>query len=1071
MYVSELFDICRSVAEAGCSARSWRQLHELLVVVCAEGLKGSGVAYGSLFAQVDALCHRCHVEERHRFAIQQLRLHSNRAEPVGRAAFLADVSALALFVSAVFGEAIPASLLSVVPHPSTLMPPQAVRKRSFRCIVDRWTADAVDVHTDDALYRLSLSGRDYLPPLLRQGMQLNVLEAVADEDTGLLLPRVVVVEPDFLVDISSVAACFGDYGHHPFSYTVQRMRPRQNTQPMLLGNFAGAALDDLINRPSATFADTLSASFRRQALQFCTCEEFDAARFKADALQQAANLRQTVDVLFAPGGFDRSKALLEPSFVCEQLGLQGRVDLMTSDLRLLVEQKSGKMHQPTEHQFRYREGHYVQLLLYYGILRYNFGRTGRSADIRLLYSKYPPAEGLVVVNYYHQLFARAIRLRNELVAQELDIARNGFATVMPRLGLKGLSAAEQRYLDQMMTFVYREQVVSKMGRQEGQGGGAADLWNMPLGEKLATGNIILGAMPDLEASTPAELHLVMPAAGGEELSPLNGDGTAGGDGSAQPVLNFRRGDMVYLYRYRGEPRATESILYKGALRQLDSRRAVVQLFNPQQNLDLLAGGPFAVEHADSDIGTNSQMRSLCLLMRADADRRQLLLGRRAPRADASRRLSRAYHPDYDGVVLAQRQALDYYLLQGPPGTGKTSMALRFMVDEELAAGGQVLLTAYTNRAVDEICAMLTDSGTPYLRLGSESSCDSRYADRLLDRLIGARPRLDQVRRLVAQTPVVAATSSTLQSRMDILELKRFSLCIVDEASQILEPSIVGILAHPNIGRFVLVGDHKQLPAVVQQDDDRPELSWCRQSLFERLLRQERAAGRTAFTGLLRRQGRMHPDIAAFPNQMFYARERLQPVPLPHQQEHGLAYGLPSLDALDDLLRQRRVWFHPHDASADHAAWVATVLRRIRRFAGPAFDARLTVGVIVTYRSQIAAIRNAIERQTAAAEGNSQAAGSDAAAERSELLSVSVDTVERYQGSQRDVIICDFGIEHFYQLAFLTANTFVEDGRTIDRKLNVAMTRARRQLIMTGRADLLGRNPLYAQLIKQYSENT
>ena len=125
-----------------------------------------------------------------------------------------------------------------------------------------------------------------------------------------------------------------------------------------------------------------------------------------------------------------------------------------------------------------------------------------------------------------------------------------------------------------------------------------------------------------------------------------------------------------------------------------------------------------------------------------------------------------------------------------------------------------------------------------------------------------------------------------------------SVQAVDEASQILEPYIVGLLSSKQIERFILIGDHKQLPAVVAQPDDEPRLHDCRLSLFERLLRQERQAGRTDFTAVLRRQGRMHPDIARFPNEQFYTREQLQPVPLPHQEAARLDYRQPSQDALD-----------------------------------------------------------------------------------------------------------------------------------------------------------------------------
>lgn len=129
---------------------------------------------------------------------------------------------------------------------------------------------------------------------------------------------------------------------------------------------------------------------------------------------------------------------------------------------------------------------------------------------------------------------------------------------------------------------------------------------------------------------------------------------------------------------------------------------------------------------------------------------------------------------------------------------------------------------------------------------------------------------------------------------------------------------------------------------------------------------------------------------------------------------------------------------------------ADLLHRIYRQYGKHFDAARTVGVIVPYRNQIAMIRREIE-----------------ALDIPVLLDISIDTVERYQGSQRDVIIYCFTVRKPYQLDFLTANCFEEDDKTIDRKLNVAMTRARKQLLMTGEERVLCQNPLFAELCRRY----
>ena len=1083
MQVSELFERCVELADVAPSRASLRYLHETLVLACAEALRGSRQGFGNVFAQVDYLCKQRGIAVHERVAIQQMRRHSNGKEQISEDDWKYDIRALALLISAIFHEEIPHDLLTRLPAQGRQQEHQPqVNLRYIRCIVDSWDEHEIYASTTDGPICVHCLSSNVQRSMLTEGMQLNLLDCHREGTT--ITPGLIVVEPDFLVDISSVAACFQDYGHHPMSYLFNRLKARPNSQQILLGNFAGSALDDLINSPTTPFADTLRKSFCEQALQFCTCSGFDATRFKAEAQQQVTNIREAVNVLFDE--YQQGRALIEPSFVCEHLGLQGRVDLMTDDMRLLVEQKSGKnwnierlaSHLPPLTPYPYKEDHYVQLLLYYGVLRYNFQLSADKVDIRLLYSKYAARQGLLVVNYYQQLFREAIHIRNLMVAQEVRMAREGFATVLPQLHagilledqkkadffnkyirdekeqmvapLHHLSDTERNYAERMLTFVYREQLAQKTGVQEGQSGAQADLWNMPLAEKQETGSILMGPIVERDVE-----HVTLRIDTSEVLP------------------NFRRGDMVYVYRCDDAPDVCRSILYKGIIEQLTDTLLTIRLGERQQNEHVFSEGNYAVEHASSDVTTTSALRSILSFCSASEDKRQLLLGLRPPRRDTSITLSRSYSPYYDEMLLKASQAQDFFLLQGPPGTGKTSMALRFLVEEELSSHSSpltshLLLTAYTNRAVDEICSMLEDAGIDYLRIGYEASCDPRFSHRLLDRVLAEKPRLDDIRRQLQEVRVVVSTTSMLQSRSFLLEIKHFSLCIVDEASQILEPNIIGLLSSNSIERFILIGDHKQLPAVVVQPDDEPTLHDCRLSLFERLLRQEREAGREAFTAILRRQGRMHPDIAAFPNEFFYAREQLQPVPLPHQEETELQYHQPSEDALDDLLKQHRALFFPSGLLSSpltshlspltsdkvnpvEASLVADLLRRIYRQYGERFDAMKTVGVIVPYRNQIAMIRREIAQL-----GIPQ------------LLDISIDTVERYQGSQRDVIIYSFTIRHPYQLDFLCANCFNEDGRTIDRKLNVAMTRARKQLLMTGCTSVLNQNSIFAQLIQRYS---
>lgn len=1114
----ELFSRIADILSAPSEAQALI-MHETLVIACHEGLKNTRHGFGNLSSQVESLCRQHNIAPQDIVAIQKMRRHSNSNAPILPEDMAYDCRALAIFVSAVVQEAIPSFLVGKIPaRGRTTENIQITNYRYIRCIVREWDESTIQVavtnqdSSEELLLVDYMNTPDYidfsyLRPMLREGMQLNLLDCTVTRKK--VVPRLIVVEPDYLIDISTIANCFETYGHHPLLFTVNRLTPRLSNKHIVLGNFASSALDDIINHPAEyDIKETFRSNFREKALDYATCPDFDAASFKQDAERQVENIKGIVDEIFQT--FDREKAILEPSFVCERLGIQGRVDLMTTDLKLLVEQKSGKntfieRKYKNPHGSLHVEKHYVQVLLYYGILQYNFQLSPKNAHIQLLYSKYPLPDGLLEVEPLQKLIREAIRFRNQAVATEFWMADNGFDRMLPLLTpqtlnvekqndnfynryllpqltetlapLHQLNDLERAYFTHMMTFVIKEQLVSKVGVQEGVGNSNADLWNMPLAEKKETGNIYTGlTIIEKERSSSFNgydtITLAVPQQG-EDFLP-----------------NFRRGDMIYLYAYKKNeaPDVRMSILFKGSLQEIHGDRLVVHLNDGQQNPDLISGDYFAIEHAGSDIGGTSAIRSLYTFITSNEERRQLLLGQRVPRVDKSLTLSRSYHPDYDEIILKAKQAQDYFLLIGPPGTGKTSQALQFLVREQLAekpkvqnsklkVQSSILLLAYTNRAVDEICNMLTENELDYIRIGNEFSCDPKYSDHLLKEVLDDNATLNSIKSTLADARIVVATTSTMNSNAALFNIKQFDLAIIDEASQILEPNIIGLLTSQHRGgrairKFILIGDHKQLPAVVQQDDTEVlvedetvkaiHLNSCANSLFERLILTERAAGRTDFIGTLHKQGRMHPDIADFANRKFYAREQLECVPLAHQLEQTLTYNETSEDETDDVLKAHRMIFIPskpcrqlnisEKVNTEEARIITDLLRRLYRQLGKNFDPQKSVGVIVPYRNQIAMIRKEIEKLGIP-----------------ELEEISIDTVERYQGSQRDIILYSFTIQSRYQLDFLTANTFYEDGQPIDRKLNVAITRARKQLILTGNEQTLRHNQLFAELIDYIKE--
>ena len=1114
----ELFDAIQTLAaalpataDAPVAVSVNRELHELLVQVCHEGTRDSQQAFGNLFAQVDYLCRVHHVAVPDRIAIQTLRRHSNRREALTAGNVRYDLRALALFVAAVFNIAIPSRVVAVIPP--TNRPherAEAIDYRYIRCIVRSWDEQTITATSEQAggdILTIDYTAEHlrYLKDVLREGMQLNLIDC-----KGGLQPSLIIVEPDYLIDISAIAACFEPHGHHPLSYIVRRLAPAPQSQAILLGNLASQILDDTINGHTE-LNESIRKNFRRKALDFCTCPGFRPEQFISDAKLQARNIREAVGVLFDGVSIEgrrgwtplqRKNAILEPSFVCESLGIQGRVDLMTTDLRLLVEQKSGKnyhieRHQNGPHGSLMLENHYVQLLLYYGVLQQNFHLTNfDQVDLRLLYSRFPAKDGLVVVNYLQRLFREAIRLRNLIVAWELHVARDGFESIIDLLRpdtfltepsakdffdrwkrpelervcrpLQLLSPLERAYFCQMATFVFRELRVSRLGAQEGVTSAANDLWNMPLSEKEATGSILAGldivgrAKSDDEGGfdtiTLAPSSICRSDCSLVENQEESKETVA--DAVVPPSLpNFRLGDPVFLYPYKAgvEPDLRHSILLKGTLTDIQADRYVVTLNDGQQNANVFSEGPYAIEHSQIDT-SGSALRALHCFASAPKATRDLLLAQRTPQSAVVDTSVQPTAPSpLDDIVCRALHARDYFLLIGPPGTGKTSIALRQLVKTHLEIPQlSLLLTAYTNRAVDEICSMLVDAALPFVRLGGPHRSDPRFHPYLVENVVGKTPRLDQMKATLQAARIIVATTSTLQGHPEIFQLKQFQVAIVDEASQILEPDILGILAR--VPKFILIGDHKQLPAVVQQSEaesrvDDPRLldiclTDCRNSLFERLLHIERKAGRSQFIGVLNRQGRMHPDIARFPSRTFYAREQLEAVPLPHQKETTTAPRVVFIPVRPE----------PSATSARanfaEAKIVAQQLKKTFEAYSDAFSPQKTVGVIVPYRNQIALIRQQIELLGIPA-----------------LLDITIDTVERYQGSQRDVIIYSFTVSRLSQLEFLTATTFIDDdGTLVDRKLNVALTRARKMLILTGNPVILKRVELFRRLISDITEN-
>ncbi len=922
-------------------------------------------------------------------------------------------------------------------------------------------------------------------------VSMNLLDVEID-DNGIYRPRAFVLEPDYLIDASGIAECFHGSETHPWGYLLKKFLPFENSIPLLLGHIANFFLDELMTKPEVTFQELKSRIFNLSPLAFCLFSDREIRELIQKSQGHFIRLKQLVQEGLGTEGVVPEQSYLEPSFYSELYGLQGRLDLLhrpnQADARTaIVELKSGKPYKVNRQGIS--PNHYIQTLLYDLLVRSAFGAS-TNVGCFILYSReqdrplrFAP---LVKAQQYE-----ALQIRNQLVAIEYLLAQLGQeaedllaqtdrllgrlqARNFPRIQgfaardlerfskvYQSLSSLERKYVGVFSGFIAREQLLAKTGVQGTESiNGLASLW--------------LNHAEDKEQNYQrlAQLELAMNQAKEEEplLIFLRTEQT-------NPLANFRVGDIAVLFPASDDGHGMlDHQIFKCTIVELDAVQVKIRLRSRQFNDRIFREQrSWNLEHDLLDSSFAAYYRGLFSFAQSTSSQRALLLGTRPPAELTLRTPGNwpANLTEEQGQILDQMIATqEYFLLWGPPGTGKTSVMLHHLVRYLLlTTQEQLLLLAYTNRAVDEICESLERIGgdirEQYLRIGSRYGTAPRFQEQLLQKQIEDIGSRRALRELISSRRIVVGTVASLASRTDLFQLKTFDRVIIDEASQILEPLLVGLL--PRFNRWILIGDHRQLPAVVTQrkedhliKDEELRASYINdtaQSLFERLyLTCQRNNWDWAYAQLSH-QGRMHTDIMQFPAKMFYSQQ-LSCLPgstvRGEEQSSPLSWQIP-LDAswLEQRLCEQRLLFlsTPVDydsptlktnrPEAELIGQTIAAFFRLQQY--NQIEKPLSLGIITPYRAQIAQIRHILEQYKIATD------------------EITIDTVERYQGGARDIVLislCTNSQRQLEQLSVLSAEG-------IDRKLNVAMTRAREHLVIFGNAEILKTNPVYHELIESF----
>ncbi|AHM62399.1 type III restriction enzyme, res subunit [Flammeovirgaceae bacterium 311] len=438
---------------------------------------------------------------------------------------------------------------------------------------------------------------------------------------------------------------------------------------------------------------------------------------------------------------------------------------------------------------------------------------------------------------------------------------------------------------------------------------------------------------------------------------------------------------------------------------------------------------------------------------------------------------------------AMRYALaaeDVAIIHGPPGTGKTTTLVQ-VIKQVVQEENQVLVCAPSNAAVDLLADKLTEQDLSVLRIGHPARVNEDNLPYTVDGRMASHPSFKELKRLrrraeemrnmafkykrsfgrsereqrrmlikesadmkaqaeqleyyimydvFAKTQVFCATMVGAVGNPLLQEMK-FKTLFIDEAGQALEPACW--IPIQMAERVIFAGDHWQLPPTIKSYDA------ARNGLSETLF--EKCITRTGTARMLEVQYRMNTQIMEFSSREFY-KGRLQAAPavagwqlLPDEApfEFVDTAGSGFAETLDP---ESRSLFNEEEARALFKHLTA-LLERLKA-SGVATEA-LEAGVIAPYRAQVKLLTEMLPREAAVREG---------------LPNLAINTVDAFQGQERDIMY----------ISLVRSNDVSEIGFLADvRRMNVALTRARKKLVVIGDSATFGSNPFYSRFLDYVQE--
>ena len=538
-----------------------------------------------------------------------------------------------------------------------------------------------------------------------------------------------------------------------------------------------------------------------------------------------------------------------------------------------------------------------------------------------------------------------------------------------------------------------------------------------------------------------------------------------------PDHRFSHGDIVLISRSRpwGEKVVEGVVLDRGPTRL----RVVVG----ERPRDVRKGG-WRLDRGANRVAHDRMHQALTAFHSTEGDGgtvlRELLLGNVLDINQSAeltpdirgKRQARGPRPSHSNLNASQQAAIEsalsqrLTLIQGPPGTGKTTTATHLLHHFAQEGSGPLLATAESNVAVDNLLEGLLDLGVKALRIGRPVKVREHLRSATLDALLENHPMQEElaflqdeqrelrralpslkgkekglmhrdisinqkeIRRMenamtasvLDEAEVICATTIGCGHRL--LESRKFPIVLMDEATQATEPSALVPIVK-GCRQLVLVGDHQQLPPTVLSR--RAEQGGLNRSLFDRLI----ACGLRS--NMLTTQYRMHPILREFPSARFY-ENRLEDGCTADQRPPPAGFLWPDWDRPMAFVPVEGVEETDEEGKSrsnrDEAAKVLSVVNDLLAMGDLEPN---DIGVISPYNGQVRELTRLFDMAGGREPGQPYAG-------------LEIKSVDGYQGREKEVIV----------FSTVRANDRGEVGFLADyRRLNVAITRAKRGLILLG----------------------